>query len=129
MEPWVQDAVGYIRSWIEFQMRTSQQPGCITAIAHRGKVIASSPSARLIWRPAKAHARHRFGSHRIPRVSPRPESRSSASSALRLDDPVGLYVRPASAGRATTIAQLLSHSAGLTRDGADAGQFGDRRLI
>jgi len=33
MEPWVQYAVEYIRSWIEFQMRTTQQPGCITAIA------------------------------------------------------------------------------------------------
>src|SRR5882757_10374636 len=39
MEPWVQYAVGYIRSWIEFQVRASQQPGCIVAIAHRGKVV------------------------------------------------------------------------------------------
>jgi CubicO group peptidase (beta-lactamase class C family) len=27
----------------------------------------------------------------------------------------------------TTVAQLLSHSAGLIRDGSDAGQFLDRR--
>jgi CubicO group peptidase (beta-lactamase class C family) len=47
---------------------------------------------------------------------------------LRLDDPVGLYVKGLHPQVAqTTIAQLLSHSAGLTRDGVDAGQFGDRR--
>src|SRR5581483_12385045 len=45
---------------------------------------------------------------------------------LRLDDPVGQYVgglHPRIAE--TTIAQVLSHSAGLTRDGADSGQFID----
>jgi CubicO group peptidase (beta-lactamase class C family) len=47
---------------------------------------------------------------------------------LRLDDPVGQYVEGLHPQVAeTTIAQVLSHSAGLTRDGADAGQFTDRR--
>ena len=47
---------------------------------------------------------------------------------LRLDDPVGQYVKglhPEIA--ATTLGQILSHSAGITRDGADAGQFTDQR--
>jgi CubicO group peptidase (beta-lactamase class C family) len=47
---------------------------------------------------------------------------------LRLDDPVGQYLHglhPQVA--ATTITQVLSHSAGLTRDGADSGQFIDSR--
>ena len=45
---------------------------------------------------------------------------------LRLDDPVGQYVKGLHPQVAeTTIAQLLSHSAGLTRDGADSGQFID----
>ena len=43
---------------------------------------------------------------------------------LRLDDPVGQYVKGLHPQVAeTTIAQILSHSAGLTRDGADSGQF------
>ena len=47
---------------------------------------------------------------------------------MRLDDPVGQYVKGLHPKVAeTTIAQLLSHSAGLTRDGADSGQFLDRR--
>ncbi len=47
---------------------------------------------------------------------------------IRLDDPIGQYVgglHPRVAE--TTIAQVLSHSAGLTRDGADSGQFIDSR--
>jgi hypothetical protein len=47
---------------------------------------------------------------------------------LKLDDAVGRYVpglHPQIAQ--TTLAQLLSHSAGVVRDGADSGQFSDRR--
>ena len=47
---------------------------------------------------------------------------------LTLDDPAGAFVgdlHPAVAR--ATISQLLSHSAGLIRDGDDAGQFLDRR--
>ena len=47
---------------------------------------------------------------------------------LRLDDQVGQHVsglhRQVSA---TTLRQIISHSAGLTRDGADAGYFSGRR--
>ena len=45
---------------------------------------------------------------------------------LRLDDPVGQYVKGLHPQVAeATLAQLLSHSAGLTRDGADSSQFID----
>ena len=39
MEPWLQHAMDYIRDWLEFQMRVSQQPGCMIAITHRGTVV------------------------------------------------------------------------------------------
>jgi CubicO group peptidase (beta-lactamase class C family) len=47
---------------------------------------------------------------------------------LRLDDPIGGYVKGLhpQIGEAT-ISQILSHSAGIVRDGADAGFFEDRR--
>src|SRR6478735_2260090 len=130
MEPWVQYAVEYIRSWIEFQMRTTQQPGCITAIAHRGKVITEFALGQAnLSTGEKLTPRHRF------RVASHSKSFTAAGimklreqRKLRLDDPAGLYVKGLHPQVAqTTIAQLLSHSAGLTRDGADAGQFGDRR--
>jgi len=130
MEPWLRDAIGYFRSWIEFQMQTTEQPGCIVAVAHRGKVIAEFASGQANLKTGeKLTPRHRF------RIASHSKSFTAAGimklreqRKLRLDDPVGQYVKGLHPQVAqTTIAQLLSHSAGLTRDGADAGQFGDRR--
>jgi CubicO group peptidase (beta-lactamase class C family) len=130
MEPWIPSAIGYLRSWIEFQMQSSQQPGCIVAIAHRGKVIAEFAIGQANLKTGeKLTPRHRF------RIASHSKSFTAAGimklreqRKLRLDDPVGQYVKDLHPQVAqTTIAQLLSHSAGLTRDGADAGQFSDRR--
>src|SRR5258708_33543683 len=130
MEPWVQSAIGYIRSWIEFQLRTSQHPGCIVAIAHRGKVVAEAAFGHAnLATGEELTARHRF------RIASHSKSFTAAGimklrelGKLKLDDTAGQFVtdlHPAVAK--TTIAQLLSHSAGLIRDGDDAGQFLDRR--
>src|ERR1700754_3876554 len=130
MAAWQQPAIDYIRSWIEFQMRASQQPGCIVAIAHRGKVVAEHALGYAnLETGEKLTPRHRF------RIASHSKSFTSAGimklrerRQLRLDDPVGQYVKGLHPQVAeTTIAQVLSHSAGLTRDGADAGQFSDRR--
>jgi CubicO group peptidase (beta-lactamase class C family) len=130
MEPWLQSATAYIRNWVEFQVRVSQQPGCIVAIAHRGKVIAEYAFGHAnLATGEKLTPRHRF------RIASHSKSFTSAGimklrerRQLRLDDPVGQYIKGLHPQVAeTTIAQLLSHSAALTRDGADAGQFTDRR--
>jgi CubicO group peptidase (beta-lactamase class C family) len=130
MEAWQQPATDYIRSWLEFQMRQSQQPGCIIAIAHRGKVVAEY---------ALGHANLETGEKLTPRHRFRIASHSKSFTAagimklreqhkLRLDDPVGQYVKGLHRQVAeTTIAQILSHSAGLVRDGTAAGQFSDSR--
>jgi len=130
MEPWLANAIGYLRSWIELQMQNSQQPGCIVAVAHRGKVIAEFAFGQANLKTGeKLTPRHRF------RIASHSKSFTAAGimklreqRKLRLDDPVGQYVKGLHPQVAqTTIAQLLSHSAGLTRDGADAGQFADRK--
>jgi CubicO group peptidase (beta-lactamase class C family) len=130
MEPWIKDAIGYLRSWIEFQMQSSQQPGCIVAVAHRGKVVAEFALGQANLKTGeKLTPRHRF------RIASHSKSFTAVAimklreqRKVRLDDPIGHYVNGLHPQVAqTTIAQLLSHSAGLTRDGADAGQFGDRR--
>ena len=130
MEPWLRPAIGYIRSWIEFQLRASQQPGCIVAIAHRGRIVAEF---------AFGHANLATGEKLTPRHRFRIASHSKSFTAagimklreqrrLRLDDPVGQYVKGLHPKVAeATVAQVLSHSAGLTRDGVDSGQFLDRR--
>ena len=130
MEPWLQPAIVYIRDWIEFQVRASQQPGCIVAVAHRGRIVTEY---------AFGHANLATGEKLTPRHRFRIASHSKSFTAagvmklrerrkLRLDDPAGQSVKDLHPKVAeTTIAQLLSHSAGLTRDGADSGQFADRR--
>lgn len=120
-------ALDYIPRWIAHQMRTTEQPGCSFAVARHGKLVAEfalgqSGDGRALT------PRHRF------RVASHSKT-FTAAAVLRLrelgrwqlDDAVGRYVpglhpRVASA----TLAQLLSHSAGLVRDGADAAQWSDR---
>ena len=130
MARWLDAALDYIPRWIEFQMRLHEQPGCVIAIAHRGRLVLEQAFGHAdLARDIALTPRHRF------RVASHSKSFAAASvmklrdqDRLRLDDRAGRYVKglhPAVAR--TTIAQLLSHSAGLTRDGHDSGQFNDRR--
>jgi hypothetical protein len=61
MEPWLQFATDYIRDWLEFQFKSSQQPGCIFAIAHRDKVIAEHAFGQAdLDTQERLTSRHRF---------------------------------------------------------------------
>jgi CubicO group peptidase (beta-lactamase class C family) len=130
MDRWLKPALDYIPRWIDFQMQASQQPGCIIAIAHRGKIVLERAygSANLAT-GEELTPRHRF------RIASHSKSFTAAGilklreqGRLKLDDTAGQFVRDLhrDVGR-VTIAQLLSHSAGLVRDGSDAGQFVGRR--
>src|SRR4051812_30728482 len=130
MDRWLAHALDYIPRWIELQMQSSQQPGCIIAIAHREKIVLEC---------AFGHANLDTGEALTPRHRFRVASHSKSFTAagilklreqrkLKLDETAGDYVdglHPAVAR--VTIAQLLSHTSGLIRDGGDAGQFVDRR--
>ncbi|WP_024340710.1 serine hydrolase domain-containing protein [Bradyrhizobium japonicum] len=130
MDPWLRPAIDYIGSWIEFQLATLQQPGVLVAFAYRGEIVAEHAFGLAnLDTGEKLTSRHRF------RIASHSKSFTSAGimklreqRKIRLDDTVGQYVgglHPRVAE--TTIAQVLSHSAGLTRDGADSGQFIDSR--
>src|SRR6188508_395072 len=130
MDRWLAAALDYIPRWIDFQMQASQQPGCIMAIAHRDKVVLERA-----WGSANLDSgedltpRHRF------RIASHSKSFTAAAimklreqRKLKLDDLAGDYVEGLHRDVArATITQLLSHSAGIVRDGEDAGQFVDRR--
>jgi CubicO group peptidase (beta-lactamase class C family) len=130
MEKWLGCALDYIPRWIEFQARMLQQPGCIVAIAHRDKVVLEQAfgSANLATGEALT-PRHRF------RIGSQSKSFTAAGimklreqGRLRLDDPAGRFVTDLNPDVASaTVTQLLSHSAGLIRDGSGAEQFLDRR--
>ena len=130
MESWLKAATDYIPGWLEYQMRLVDQPGCVIAVAHKGRVVLERALGVADVSTNKALTpRHRF------RVASHSKTFTSAAifklrqaGRLRLDDPAGRYVdglHPKVAE--ATIAQLLSHSAGLIRDGVDAGQWQDRR--
>jgi CubicO group peptidase (beta-lactamase class C family) len=130
MDDWLKAALDYTPQWLEYQMRESEQPGCVIAIVHKGKVVLERAFgyADIVTR-APLTPRHRF------RVASHSKSFTAAgimklreAGRLGLDDRVGQHVEglhPAIA--AATIAQLLSHSAGIVRDGTDSGQWQDRR--
>ncbi|QQO22722.1 beta-lactamase family protein [Bradyrhizobium diazoefficiens] len=130
MDNWLRSAIDYIGSWIEFQLTTIQQPGVIVAFAHRGEVVAEHAFGLAnLDSGERLTPRHRF------RIASHSKSFTSAGimklreqRKIRLDDTIGQYVAGLHPHVAdTTIVQMLSHSAGLTRDGADSGQFIDRR--
>ena len=130
MKPWLDPALAYAASWLEFQRRHHDQPGCAVAIAHRDEIVleAAFGSANLETGEALT-PRHGF------RIASHSKSFTAAgllklaeAGRLRLDDTVGTYVPGLHPEIATaTLRQIVSNSAGLTRDGPDAGQFTDRR--
>src|SRR5262249_36095751 len=130
MDAWLRPAADYIADWLEFQLESAQQPGVIIAIAHRGEIVAEHAFGLAdLDTGEKLTPRHRF------RIASHSKAFTAAGimklrerRQLRLDDPVGQYVtdlHPEVAER--TIAQGFPHSAGLTRDGANSGQFPDTR--
>jgi CubicO group peptidase (beta-lactamase class C family) len=132
MDKWLKPALAYVPDWLDMQMCQSRQPGCIVAIAHHGRVALERAfgSANLATNETLT-PRHCF------RVASHSKSFTASGimllrerKQLRLDDEVGVYVpglHPEIAR--ATLAQLLSHSAGIVRDGPDAGQFTAQRAF
>jgi CubicO group peptidase (beta-lactamase class C family) len=87
-------------SWIEFQMRMPQQPGCIVAIAHRSAIVLERAfGCANLATGATLTPRHRF------RVASRSKSFTAAGtlklreqSKLKLDDQAGQFVADLHAG-------------------------------
>ena len=126
---WLAPALAYIRDWLGYQMRQSEQPGCAVAVAWDGDVVfeAAFGSADLLGGEALTpRHRHRVASH----------SKSFTATAimklreqgrLKLDDIAGAYVQGLHPEIASaTLTQLLSHTAGVVRDGPDAAHWAGR---
>jgi CubicO group peptidase (beta-lactamase class C family) len=130
MDNWLKPALDYIPQWLEYQMRESEQPGCVIAVVHKGRVVLEQAFgyADIVSRTPLT-PRHRF------RVASHSKSFTAAgilklreAGKLGLDDRIGQHVEglhPEIA--AARIGQLLSHGAGIVRDGSDGGQWQDRR--
>jgi CubicO group peptidase (beta-lactamase class C family) len=126
---WLAPALDYAQQWIAFQLRASEQPGCSLAVAHRGEIVLDTAFGQAnVLTGEKLTPTHRF------RVASHSKSftataimRLREQGKLSLDDPAGKYVKglhPAIAK--ATISQLLSHTAGIFRDGEDSAYWAGR---
>lgn len=127
---WLPAALDYLPQWLGFQLERYRQPGCSVAIARGGVPLAEFALGVADMRTGKPlTARHRL------RIASHSKTFTAAGvmllreqGKLGLDDPIGRYVTGLHKDLARArIAELLSHGAGITRDGPDAGQFLDRR--
>ncbi len=127
---WLKAALAYVPEWMSFQVERFRQVGCTVAIAHGGKLVYEQAFGTADLRTGKALTpRHRF------RIASHSKTFTASGvmllreqGTLGLDDPIGQYVSGLHKGLAKArIGELLSHSAGVTRDGVDSGQFSDRR--
>jgi CubicO group peptidase (beta-lactamase class C family) len=127
---WLPHAIDYVADWLGFQMRVSDLPGAVLAVAHRDKLTYERAyGVADIGTGETLTPRHRF------RVASHSKTFTSVGvmklrdqRRLRLDDPVGMHVpglRESIAG--VTVAQLLAHSGGVLRDGVDAGHWLERQ--
>jgi CubicO group peptidase (beta-lactamase class C family) len=126
---WLGPALSYAQSWLAFQMRQSGQPGCAVAVAHGGKVVLDVAYGHAdVVAGEKLTPQHRF------RVASHSKSFTAAAmlklreqGRVSLDDPAGKYVKGLHRDIArATVAQLLSHSAGIFRDGLDSAYWAGR---
>jgi CubicO group peptidase (beta-lactamase class C family) len=127
---WLDAAVAYIPRWLDFQRVLLDQPGVALAVAWNGKVVLEHASGVADLATGETlTSRHRF------RVASHSKTFTAAGilrlreqGRLGLDDPLNRHLRGLTDEvGGVTLAQLLSHSGGLTRDGEDGGQFSDRR--
>jgi D-alanyl-D-alanine carboxypeptidase len=130
MDSWLESALDYIPQWLEYQLRDTEQPGCVIAIVHKGRIVLERAFgyADLVSRePLTPNHRFRVASH-SKSFTATGVMKLREEGELGLDDRIGRYVEGLHPGiAAATIGQLLSHSAGIARDGSDGGQWQDRR--
>jgi CubicO group peptidase (beta-lactamase class C family) len=127
---WLAPATAYVRDWLGYQMRVTEQPGCAVAVAYKGEVVLDA---------AFGHADLLAGEALTPRHRHRVASHSKTFTAaailklreqgrLKLDDRAGEHVPGlGAAASGATLAQLLSHGAGLERDGPECEYWQDRK--
>ncbi|WP_426958923.1 serine hydrolase domain-containing protein [Muricoccus radiodurans] len=130
MEAWLAAALDYIPRWLEFQHRAMELPGLSFAVAKDGEVVLEGALGAADLDTGEAFTpRHRF------RVASHSKTFTAAGimrlreqGRLGLDDEAGRHVpglHPEVA--TTTLRQLLSHGAGIIRNGPDPGHFSDLR--
>ena len=130
MADWLNPALAYARTWLEFQHRLHDLPGIQCAVRGNGEVLldlAIGKASLGTGAPLTPDTRLRVASH-SKTFTAFGVMKLVDQGRLRLDDKAGQHVKGLHSETAdATIAQLLSHTAGIIRDGTDAGQWQGRR--
>jgi D-alanyl-D-alanine carboxypeptidase len=125
----IKAAVTYASRWMQYQMERYRQVGCAIAISDGAKLIHEEAFGFADLRKKEVMTpRHRF------RVASHSKSFTAAGimklreqGKIGLDDKVGRYVGLNEAIAEARISELLSHSAGVARDGVDASYWADKK--
>lgn len=129
----VADAAAYAGEWLGYLQRSLRVPGLVAAVRHQDDLVLNRAYGQ-----ADVESGTEMRTDHIFRIASHSKTFTATAlmllverGALRLDDPVGQRISwladsPNSVGT-LTIRQLLTHSAGLIRDGADAAWW-DLRL-
>ncbi len=129
MEDWLKRTAAYIPTWIDYQLRCSEQVGCLLAIVHEGELVLEYAASANLATTESLTPRHRF------RIASHSKSFTAAGlmllrerGRLKLDDTIGTFIPGLHDDVAqATLAQVMSHSAGLTRDGNAGNQYAGLR--
>jgi D-alanyl-D-alanine carboxypeptidase len=109
MIDWLEDAVRYAESWLDYQVRATELPGCVLAVSACGALVKERAfGVADLTTGEELTPRHRF------RVASHSKTFTAAgvlklheAGRLHLDDPVSRYVRGLDEMTAlTTIGQL-----------------------
>ncbi|WP_131115558.1 serine hydrolase domain-containing protein [Lichenihabitans psoromatis] len=130
MHEWLPEAVRYAEQWLGYQMRSNEQPGCVLAVVDGGDLVlerAFGIADIATGTPLTPAHRFRVASH-SKTFTAAAIMKLHEAGRLHLDDPIGTHVADLSPDvAAVTISQLLSHTAGLLRDGIRAVHWQDRQ--
>lgn len=123
----IEKSISYIDSWLKFKFEQEEVPGIVVAIAHKGKIIFEEAFGY-----ADLGKKEKLTTNHIFRIASHSKTFTATAilqlqeqGKLRLDDYAADYIEwlndhTDKRWQKVTIRQLLSHSAGVIRDGEDA---------
>lgn len=123
----VHKSLRFIDSWLDFKWRTSEVPGYIVAISHKGKVIFNNA-----YGFANLEKKEKLTKDHIFRIASQSKTFTATAimqlieqGKISLDDKIVDYLpwlneHNDKRFQSITIKHLLSHGAGVIRDGLDA---------
>ena len=129
-------ALTYIRSWLSFRYGQEDIPGFAVAVSHKGKIVLDEAYGYAnLRKKTRLTPRHvfRIASQAKP-FTATAVMQLQENGKLRIDDRACDYLpwlgdHQDKRFTEVTIRQLLSHGAGITRDGTDAGYWSFERAF